>query len=85
VSLYICLMHQGEVWKSIPKDATQISKGGGTRASLYRFVDGTTHLLRPSMSRRKKRSPEHTAKQVHSRIHKNNFKDGCPFCQPKEA
>jgi hypothetical protein len=42
---YICSLC-GQVWKTLPEDAVQLTHfGGRSRTNTYKFADGTIHTI----------------------------------------
>jgi hypothetical protein len=66
-----CLLHTGCEFEEIPFTAIQIGHGKRGASRMFRFQDGTHHLLGVT-----KRNNHH----VHLRWHKNRPKEDCEHC-----
>ena len=54
---YICRLH-GEQYPEVPKGAVQMGNGHPSR-TIYRFVDGTIHVLKNTGLGRKPKEKKH--------------------------
>jgi len=80
MSNFICLLHHEE-FDEIPESSIiVVSNGGGPRPRLYRFPNGTQHLLKPKLTRQIGVDSKRAALLNHARWHKNKTKEGCKLC-----
>ncbi len=72
---YTCRLHTGCEFEVIPLTAIQIGHGKGQAFRMFRFQDGTHHLLGVT-----KRNYRH----IHDRWHQQKSKPDCEYCEQPE-